>query len=287
MSAAPADRRTETAPRRGARPCRRRGRRRARRRRRIFGDGRFLVAYYGTAGTGALGVLGETAPDAMPPAAARAAARRSRARPAGAAGLRADRHRRRPLARAGRRLSHDVPEPRCEQLHRRRPPPRRAAAARPPARRSGFLDVARRWEWALRDRGSGWRSTPSGGWAAAGARQADGQRGRRRGQPAAPGSRGWRARHACPQKLFVLHQFRTDMIRDISAVAAAARAWRWCSTSTASAPRDRSCATYRRRRPARSSSGWASSSSTTRTSTGCGSTEVHRLRPKVRFVSFQ
>ncbi len=32
---------------------------------RIFGDGRFLVAYYGSANTGALGVLGETSPDRM------------------------------------------------------------------------------------------------------------------------------------------------------------------------------------------------------------------------------
>ena len=31
----------------------------------IFDDGRFLVAYYGTAGTSALGVLGETGPDVM------------------------------------------------------------------------------------------------------------------------------------------------------------------------------------------------------------------------------
>ncbi|HET9998454.1 MAG TPA: hypothetical protein VFQ17_13130, partial [Nocardioides sp.] len=32
---------------------------------RVFGKHRFLVAYYGTAGTGSLGVLGETAPDEM------------------------------------------------------------------------------------------------------------------------------------------------------------------------------------------------------------------------------
>jgi hypothetical protein len=32
---------------------------------RVFGKHRFLVAYYGTAGTGSLGVLGEAAPDEM------------------------------------------------------------------------------------------------------------------------------------------------------------------------------------------------------------------------------
>ena len=40
----------------------------------IFGDGRFLVAYYGTGGTGALGVLGETDPETMHRRLARAAA---------------------------------------------------------------------------------------------------------------------------------------------------------------------------------------------------------------------
>src|SRR5689334_5211052 len=33
--------------------------------RRVFAGGRFLVAYYGTAGSGALGVLGEDPPDRM------------------------------------------------------------------------------------------------------------------------------------------------------------------------------------------------------------------------------
>src|ERR1700741_697254 len=40
---------------------------------RIFGPGRMLVAYYGTAGTGSLGVLGEARPDAIMPRLARAA----------------------------------------------------------------------------------------------------------------------------------------------------------------------------------------------------------------------
>src|SRR4051794_28745119 len=35
--------------------------------RRIFADGRLLVAYYGTAGTGSLGVLGEAGPDRIVP----------------------------------------------------------------------------------------------------------------------------------------------------------------------------------------------------------------------------
>ena len=48
-----------SSPRPRGEPCRRQPRER------IFDDGRFLVAYYGTAGTGALGVLGETGPDEM------------------------------------------------------------------------------------------------------------------------------------------------------------------------------------------------------------------------------
>ena len=60
----------------------------------IFGDGRFLVAYYGTAETGALGVLGETSPDAMQRRVHRAAKPFARDAPAGAGRLRADRQHR-------------------------------------------------------------------------------------------------------------------------------------------------------------------------------------------------
>ena len=106
----------------------------------IFGDGRFLVAYYGTAETGALGVLGETPPDAD----AAAGTPRGRAvrppAPARPGRLRADRHHRRPPRRQGRRLLPRHPAPRGAEVHRRRAPARRAAAARHPAGPVGLPD---------------------------------------------------------------------------------------------------------------------------------------------------
>ena len=101
---------------------------------RIFGNDRFLVAYYGTARTGALGVLGETSPAEM--------------------------HRRvmdaaRPFRRQGEQLqpvyelivtiadrvpgsdgdySHDISRARGPAVRRRRPPAWRDPAARPPTR---------------------------------------------------------------------------------------------------------------------------------------------------------
>ena len=99
----------------------------------IFGDGRFLVAYYGTAETGALGVLGETSPDAMQRRVHRAAEPFARKQPAGPGRLRADRQHRRPARRQGRRLLPRHPARRGAEVHRRRAPPRRTAAAGHPA----------------------------------------------------------------------------------------------------------------------------------------------------------
>ena len=80
--------------------------------------------------------------------------------------------------------------------------------------RADFLDVARRWKWALQDLWVGlaldpeWRMGP------------DGVPGRRIGSvSAAEVNRvaawldGLTARRGLPQKVFMLHQFRTDMVR--------------------------------------------------------------------------
>jgi len=86
--------------------------------------------------------------------------------------------------------------------------------------RANFLDVAKRWAWALKDPYVGLALDPE--W--------------RMGRHGVPGSRigsvdasevnrvsGWLrdlvADNALPQKLFVLHQFRTDMIHRIGAIA--------------------------------------------------------------------
>jgi hypothetical protein len=183
---------------------------------RIFGDGRMLVAYYGSANTGALGVLGETSPDRMV----------TRLRDAAA-----------PFARGGSEVqivfelivtvadahpgkdgdySHDIARADVQRYI--------DAAHRHGALllldiqpgRSGFLSVVRRWKWALEDPYVGLALDPE--W--------------RMGRRGVPGHRigsvsatevnrvsRWLKTlvriEDLPQKLFVLHQFRTDMVEDI------------------------------------------------------------------------
>jgi len=185
----------------------------------IFGDGRMLVAYYGSANTGALGVLGETSPDRMV----------KRLRDAAA-----------PFARGGSEVqivfelivtvadahpgkdgdySHDIARGDVQRYI--------DAAHRHGALllldiqpgRSGFLSVVRRWKWALEDPYVGLALDPE--W--------------RMGRRGVPGHRigsvsatevnrvsKWLKTlvqiEDLPQKLFVLHQFRTDMIEDIGAI---------------------------------------------------------------------
>lgn len=186
---------------------------------RIFGEGRFLVAYYGTGGTGSLGVLGETDPATMQ--------RRLRAAA-------------RPFAQRGREVqlvyelivtvadptpgrdgdfSHDVPRRVVRQYV--------DAARRHDALllldlqpgRARFLDVARRWEWALRQPHVGLALDPE--WRMA----RDEVPGRVIGAVRAEEVNlvsGWlerlRASRGLPEKLFVLHQFRTDMVAGLGRV---------------------------------------------------------------------
>jgi hypothetical protein len=182
----------------------------------IFADTRFLVAYYGSAGTGALGVLGETSPDRMVRRLRRAAA---------------------PFARPDSEVqvvfelivtvadavpgtdgdySHDIARADVQRYI--------DAAHRHGALllldvqpgRSGFLSVVRRWKWALEDPHVGLALDPE--W--------------RMGRRGVPGRKigsvsatevnrvsKWLSTlvriEELPQKLLVLHQFRTDMIEDI------------------------------------------------------------------------
>jgi hypothetical protein len=186
---------------------------------RVFADNRLLVAYYGTAGSGALGVLGEASPERIVPRLLRAAA---------------------PFARDGRTVqpvfelivtvahahptaagtySSNIPR---EQVRRYIDAAHRHGALvvldLQPGR-ADFLDVAKSWEWALRDPWVGlaldpeWRMGPHG------------VPGRRIGSvSAAEVNRvsAWlddlTARNGLPEKVFMLHQFRTDMIRHIERV---------------------------------------------------------------------
>jgi hypothetical protein len=185
----------------------------------IFGDGRFLVAYYGTAETGALGVLGETRPREMARRVRRAAEPFERRKQPTQIVFElivsiADRY-----AGPGGDFSHDIPRAEVQKYI--------DAAHRHDALllldiqpgRSDFLTIAKRWAWALKDPYVGLALDPE--W--------------RMGRHGVPGTRigsvgadevnrvsAWlrdlTARHALPQKLFVLHQFRTDMIRDIGRI---------------------------------------------------------------------
>ncbi|MEZ5093875.1 hypothetical protein [Nocardioides sp.] len=187
--------------------------------RRIFDGHRFLVAYYGTAGTGSLGVLGETSPDRADARLRRAAA---------------------PYRRPGERIqpvyelivtvadrspgpdgdySHDISRARVRQYL--------AAARRHGALvvldlqpgRSGFLTVARRWAWALRDPRVGLALDPE--WRM-GPRQVPGRRVGSVSAAEVNRTAAWLSglvrRERLPEKLFVLHQFRTSMITDPGAI---------------------------------------------------------------------
>jgi hypothetical protein len=185
----------------------------------IFGPGRTLVAYYGTAGTGSLGVLGEASPDRIMPRLLKAAA---------------------PFARGGRTVQpvfeliatvvHAHPGPHgtySSDIPRAEVTAYIEAAHRHGALvvldlqtgRADFLSVAKRWAWALKDPWVGlaldpeWRMGPHqvpahviGSVSAAEVNRTS----------------LWldqlTAADGLPQKVFMLHEFRTSMIRNITRI---------------------------------------------------------------------
>jgi len=182
-------------------------------------DGRMLVAYYGTAGTGALGVLGETSPDKAIARVRRAAA------PFARNGLPAQ-----PVfelivtvadAHPGKDgdYNHDISRAAVQSW---------VDAARKAGAllvldlqtgRADFPSVAKRWEWALHEPHVGLAIDPE--W-----RMGAGQvPGRTIGSVSA-----WEVNltsrwledltvsRGLPEKLFMVHQFRTSMIRNIGNV---------------------------------------------------------------------
>lgn len=185
----------------------------------VFAENRILVAYYGSAGSGALGVLGEKSPDAIFNQLVRAA---------------------RPFARNGRTvqpvfelivtIAHATPST-TGKYNSDIP---RAAVQRyiDAAHRHGvllvldlqpgrahFLDVAKRWEWALKDPWVGLALDPE--WRM-GQRQVPGRVIGSVGADEVNQVSRWvddlAEREGLPQKVFMLHQFRTSMIRDIERV---------------------------------------------------------------------
>jgi len=185
----------------------------------VFDGNRFLVAHYGTAGTGALGVLGET-----PPERAEAAVRRA-ARPFWRPGQPVQ-----PVYELIVTVADARPGPDGDYSHDidRADVQRYLDAARAHGvlllldlqpGRSDFLSVAKRWEWALRDPYVGLALDPE--WRM-GPREVPGRTiGHVRAREVNRVS-GWLTglitRERLPEKLFVLHQFRTDMLPDIARV---------------------------------------------------------------------
>ncbi|WP_323791791.1 hypothetical protein [Nocardioides sp.] len=189
-------------------------------RERVFAGNRTLVAYYGTASSGALGVLGEERPDAIIGRLTRAA--RAFERPG------------RPVQVVFELIvtiadavpgpdgdfNHDIARADVERYVR--------AAHRHDALllldvqpgRASFVDVAKRWTWALRDPRVGlaldpeWRMTRT---------EVPGRVIGRVDAAEVNEVSLWLAnltrRERLPQKLFVLHQFRTSMIERIGRVA--------------------------------------------------------------------
>jgi len=186
---------------------------------RVLTPDRVLVAYYGTAGTGSLGVLGEGSPARIMPRLTAAAA---------------------PFTRAGRTVqpvfelivtvahatpartgtySTDIPAARVREYVRAAHRHNALLVLDLQPGTADFLTVAKRWEWALRDPWVGLALDPE--WRMS----RGGVPGRRIGSVgAAEVNRVSRwlddltARAGLPQKVFLLHQFRTDMIRRIGAV---------------------------------------------------------------------
>jgi len=252
----------------------------------VFDDGRFLVAYYGTAGTGALGVLGETGPDAM----------YERLRRAAKAFKRPDR----PVRLVyelivtvadrspgpDRDFSHDIDH---ADVRRYVEAARRNHALLlldiQPGR-SDFLDVAKRWQWALEEPHVGLALDPE--W-----------RMHRRGVPGSViGSVSayevnrtarWLSQltkeRGLPEKLFVLHQFRTSMIEKIHRIGPRANL-AMVQHVDGFGTQGQKRATYGAvARPSQFAMGFKLfyDEDVNR----MGPDEVFRLRPDVRFVSFQ
>ena len=182
---------------------------------RVFGKHRFLVAYYGTAGTGSLGVLGETAPDEMHRRLRRAA------QPFLLEGERiqtvyelivtvAD-----PIAGPDGDFSHDIAADSVrayiEAAHRNGA----LVVLDIQPGRADFLTVAKRWAWALADPWVGLALDPE--WRM-GPRQVPGRVIGSVGATEVNQVSAWLAdlveREGLPEKAFVLHQFRSTMIRD-------------------------------------------------------------------------
>lgn len=255
-------------------------------RRLVFAGNRFLVAYYGTAETGALGVLGETPPDQMQRQVRRAAEPFRRPHQPVQIVYElivtiADRS-----AGPDRDFSHDISRSAVRRyIH---------AAHRHGALllldvqpgRSDFLAVAKRWKWALKDPWVGlaldpeWRLGPHQVPA-----QVVGQVSAAEVNRTSRWLGGLTRRHGLPEKLFVLHQFRVAMIENIDRVHAR-RGLAMVQHVDGFGTRPEKMATFHAvARPNQFLMGMKIFYDEDRLR--MGPVFVHAIRPRVRFVSYQ
>lgn len=187
----------------------------------IFGKQRFLTAYYGTAGTGSLGVLGETDPDQAFQRISRAGGRFLRGK-----------ERLLPVYELIVTVADGEEHPGTDGDHAHDVLHSRVQSYIDAAHRNGallvldlqpgrsdFLTVAKRWEWALQDPWVGlaldpeWRVGPA---------EFPGQTIGSVSAREINRTAGWLARltrdHGLPEKLFVIHQFTDGMVPDIRKV---------------------------------------------------------------------
>jgi len=187
--------------------------------RRIFGRHRFLVAYYGTAQTGSMGVLGQSDPGTMQRRLMRAA---------------------RPFREPGEQIqpvyelivtiadgspgpdhdySHDIPTAYVRQYLRAAHRHHALLLLDLQTGRADFPTVARRWAWALKDPSVGlaldpeWRMGPH----QVPAHVVGSVKAREVNRTSRWLSR-LVGREGLPEKLFVLHQFRLSMLPDIGRI---------------------------------------------------------------------
>ncbi len=185
----------------------------------IFGSNRFLVAYYGTAGTGSLGVLGETTAEEMVIRLDRAArAFRAPGRPVqpvfelivtiadGVPGPDGD-------------YAHDLPRDQVRRYIRAAHEHHALLLLDVQPGRTAFDVAVRRWAWALEDPSVGLAIDPE--WRMH-AGQVPGQTIGSVDSTEINRTSLWlsrlQERHRLPQKLFVIHQFRRDMVLRIQNV---------------------------------------------------------------------
>lgn len=249
-------------------------------------DNRFLVAYYGTAGSGSMGVLGEATPERITPRLRKAA--RGFARPGERVQIVyelivtvADRH----PGKDGD-YSHEIPR---EQVRRYIEAAHRHGALLildiQPGR-SDFLTLAKRWEWALRDPWVGLALDPE--WRM-GPHQVPGHRiGSVRASEINQTS-AWLdslvSRERLPQKLFVLHQFRTSMIKRIDRVVPRPGLASVQHVDGFGTRHDKRATYHAVARPRQFTMGFKLFYD--EDIRRMGAADVHRIRPKVSFVSFQ